>query len=67
MTYRYTPPAHPTPADIRYYISTALCADMETSEARGDIPIPARVFRLINEAITRACDEANGVSDERAA
>lgn len=46
-----------TPADIRYHISLALARDEETRHP-NDPPLPARFGRIINEAITKACDEA---------
>ena len=47
-----------TPADIRYHISLALARDEETRHP-NDPPLPARFGRIINEAITKACDEAD--------
>ena len=46
-----------TPADIRYHISLALARDEETRHP-NDPPLPARFGRIINEAITKACNES---------
>lgn len=48
---------HPTPAEIRYAITNKLADDSEQNPMDGPVPfIPVRVMRLVNEAITEACD-----------
>lgn len=48
---------HPTPAMIRAYITRALAEDYQQNPMNGEAAfIPVRVDRLINEAITRACE-----------
>lgn len=50
---------HPTPADIRHAIHMALIDDYERHPRGGDVPfIPVRVSRIVDDAISRACAEA---------
>lgn len=48
---------HPTPAEIRAAITRKLHADYEDNPIGGPVPfIPVRTLRLVDEAITEACD-----------
>ncbi|WP_435170751.1 hypothetical protein [Falsirhodobacter sp. 1013] len=47
---------HPTPAAIRVAIFEALDADAKHTDPLS-APIPFRTYRLIREAITKACDD----------
>lgn len=49
---------HPTPAQIRREIMDRLMDDYEQNPADGAAPfIPVRTIRLVNEAITAACEK----------
>lgn len=48
---------HPTPAEIRQAIVRRLDDDFRKNPYGGDVPaIPVRVHRLIDEAVTEACN-----------
>lgn len=50
---------HPTPAEIRNMISDALRDDqLKNQNGALGSPFPVRALRVINEAISKACDEA---------
>ena len=60
QTIRMTPRAHrhPTPEDIRGEIIRALNDDYEAHKDDKDaLTIPVRTFRIIDAAISRACDK----------
>lgn len=49
---------HPTPAQIRGEIMDRLMADYAKHPQGGDVAfIPNRVHRLVNDAITAACEK----------
>ena len=50
---------HPTPREIQNAINDAIHDDMDNHSFDGPgAPMPARAFRLVREAISKACDEA---------
>lgn len=52
--------AHPTPAQIKDAIFKALDEDYKANPySNRDVvaPIPVRTYKLINDAISKACDE----------
>jgi len=50
-----------TPADILYHITMAIGADIRRNGYDGpELPIPIRIYEIVEKAITKANDEAEG-------
>lgn len=50
------PVRHPTPAEIKEAIFDALHDDLASFPMDGAaMPMPVRIYRLVNEAISKAC------------